>query len=194
MKRKENKFKKVIASIALWVFGVTQILQWVTYANSFNIEWIDMSVINNSSTNNWGWNWNSWWWASWISAENISVAVTQALAKAQQNNLQTEALSKTLQTIESSLNNSIWEFYTIWDYDWDWIKDIYLFKDWWRNKVDIYQYTYSDWIYLRKKIATLTTRNTSRDRSKWTKNLLKSIKVYKEIIWKTKDWKIKSIW
>ena len=109
MKRKENKFKKVIASIALWVFGATQILQWVAYANSFNIEWIDMNVINNSSSNNWGW--TNWWWVSQNATATLQWTIEYKLAESTLLTLVKDLISK-------------WIVYKIWDINNDNVPDL----------------------------------------------------------------------
>jgi len=111
MKKKENKFKKVIASIALWVFGATQILQWVTYANSFNIEWIDMNVINNSSTNNWGW--TNWW------------EVIKKLYKIEQMKASRSALSEFWGKLDQNTK------YIIYNVNNDWALNIITFWTYW---------------------------------------------------------------
>ena len=183
MRSKENKLRKVIASIALWVFGATQILQWVAYANSFNIEWIDMSVINNSSSNNWGW--TSWWWASWWGWSS-KMDITYKMA-------QSALMSFTQQLVAN------WQKFILRDLNWDWVAEVISYKiaKWkqfsttqWGYLEEITIYKFADWVY---QSSVTISKVWSKKLSDFYVNLFK-IKEWKKkdilVVWtaETKPW------
>ena len=129
IKKNKDVLKKVIASTITWVMLSSIAMQGVN-AMSFNIEGLDMKVSQPTTVVQWGWSWSwSWWWAT---AKDISIAVTQAITKAQEESNKQKEFRDELKMVVQKLDYAKWEFYKIWDFDWDWNNDLLYFKeDWW---------------------------------------------------------------
>jgi len=176
----KKKLRTLIISI---VFLIYVLLQPFSFADfKFNIEWLDLQIQNEQKSNNVV---NNNWWGN-------NVNPYQIIANIQKETQQANALSKVIDKLEEKKQWN--DFYTVWDYNWDWIPEIYFFHSVWDKNIiiDYYYYT-NEWVYLSKQLANIYIYTQAKDN--YANSLLKNIKVYKIFLWKDKTtWKIKTKW